>query len=51
MSQAVVNKQKIKTSGGDKALSGLFYVFITLFAIFALVPFLLVLAGSGMLTL
>ena len=46
MSQAVVHKQKIQTSGGDKALSGFFYVFITLFAIFAIVPFILVLSAS-----
>ena len=46
MSQAVMHKQRIHTSGGDKALSTFFYVFITLFAIFAIVPFILVLSAS-----
>ena len=46
MSQAVMHKQTIHTSGGDKALSTFFYVFITLFAIFAIVPFILVLSAS-----
>ena len=39
-------KKHIKQSRGDKVMNVLFYVFITIFAIFCILPFLLVLGSS-----
>lgn len=44
--EAYAAKSKIKMTTGDKVLNGFFYLFITLFSIACLVPFLLVVASS-----
>ncbi|MGN0779004.1 MAG: carbohydrate ABC transporter permease [Aristaeellaceae bacterium] len=46
MSNTIASRQKISISLGDRMLTLCFYLFITLFAVFALVPFLLVLSAS-----
>ena len=42
----IAQKRKIHVSAGDQALTTCFYLFITAFAIIALIPFLLVLSAS-----
>lgn len=46
MLQSIPVRRKIKISTGDRVLTSCFYLFITLFAIFALVPFILVVSAS-----
>lgn len=46
MLHATANRRKISISFGDRTLTFSFYLFITAFAIFALVPFILVLSAS-----
>ena len=46
MMQITANRRKINVSFGDRTLTFSFYLFITLFAIFALVPFVLVVSAS-----
>lgn len=46
MLQSTHARRKIHVSAGDRALTTCFYLFITAFAIFALVPFILVLSAS-----
>lgn len=46
MSQSIHVRRKIHVSAGDRALTTCFYLFITAFAVFALVPFILVLSAS-----
>ncbi|MGN0779531.1 MAG: carbohydrate ABC transporter permease [Aristaeellaceae bacterium] len=46
MSNTLAARRKISVSMGDRMLTLCFYLFITAFAIFALVPFLLVLSAS-----
>lgn len=46
MLQSIHVRRKIHVSAGDRALTTCFYLFITAFAIFALIPFILVLSAS-----
>lgn len=46
MPQSIHVRRKIHVSAGDRALTTCFYLFITAFAVFALVPFILVLSAS-----
>lgn len=46
MLQSIHLRRKIHVSAGDRALTTCFYLFITAFAIFALIPFILVLSAS-----
>lgn len=46
MLQSTHARRKIHVSAGDRTLTTCFYLFITAFAIFALVPFILVLSAS-----
>lgn len=43
---AYAAKSKIKMSTGDKVLNAFFYIFITVFAVLCLIPFILVLSAS-----
>lgn len=43
---AMEAKSKIKQSTGDKVLNGFFYVFIAIFSVICLIPFILVLSAS-----
>lgn len=46
MLHLTANRRKISVSFGDRMLTFCFYLFITAFAVFALVPFILVLSAS-----
>ncbi len=46
MMQTISVRKKIHISASDRTLSAFFYIFITAFALFALVPFLLVVSAS-----
>lgn len=46
MLQSIHVRRKIHVSAGDRALTTCFYLFITAFAVFALIPFILVLSAS-----
>ena len=46
MLQSIPARRKIHVSAGDRALTACFYLFITAFSIFALVPFALVVSAS-----
>lgn len=46
MVQSIPARRKIQVSAGDRVLTLCFYIFITAFAVFALVPFILVLSAS-----
>lgn len=44
--EAMAAKSKIKMTTGDKVLNGFFYLFISVFAIACLIPFILVISSS-----